>query len=260
MKIYLFVILVVFGTLIFLLFKNVKKPTQKLTNSTIDAISKKINEEKPFVPNKMDLTEIYNDIYLEPYGCFSSLDEKFFQKQINMYSKNPSYDSGIIISDDNDTTNLINRVINNGFDQYGYKIIHQYKNNYDKMSIVEIGILGKLAGYSYLSVYKLDERKRGKVYLTYSPPMDQQVSDPKLYKSNLTVSDHPDYTLTPKLNNYTNELEKAPGKELSCGYPCLSNGEPLMFNDERQMMCGSVGYPDITKPTRFSVYKISEKH
>ena len=67
--------------------------------------------------------------------------------------------------------------------------------------------------------------------------------------------------LTPKLNNYTNEEEKAPDKELSCGYPCLSDGDPEIFNDndtKRQYMCGSVGYPNIKTQIRFAVYKIVE--
>ena len=69
------------------------------------------------------------------------------------------------------------------------------------------------------------------------------------------------YTLTPSLNNYTNETEKAPGKELSCGYPCMPNGKPETFvenNVVKQYMCGSVGFPTIKTPSRFAVYKIVE--
>jgi hypothetical protein len=73
-----------------------------------------------YKPSKIDLTDIYKDIYLEPYGCFSSLDEKFFMKEINKYSKRQVYDSGILISESRasqDPQNLITKVIDNGFEE-----------------------------------------------------------------------------------------------------------------------------------------------
>ena len=93
--------------------------------------------------------------------------------------------------------------------------------------------------------------------------MDDQVPFNSPKENNYTVSDLPNYTLTPKLNNYTNEEEKAPGKEMSCGYPCLPNNKPLTFVENgitKQYMCGSVGYPDIKTPPRFAVYKIVERN
>ena len=219
-------------------------------------------------PNKMDLTEIFKDIYLEPYGCFSNLDEKFFAKQVNPYSKTNVLDSGIIISEskaNEDTKDLIKQVINNGYDQFGYRMIHKYKNDYTNMDIHEIGILAKLAGYNYLSIYKLNEKTRGTIHLDYSPPLDNQLpfnATKEEYQKSLSKPEN--YTLTPKLNNYTNEIEKAEGKELSCGYPCSKNGKnALTFKSngvEKQYMCGSVGYPDIKTPTRFAVYRIVEKN
>ena len=110
-----------------------------------------------------------------------------------------------------------------------------------------------MAGYNYLSVYKINETTRGKIYLSYSPPMDE-LMDNKLTKSEK-------YTLTPVLNKYTNELEKAPEKELSCGYPCMSGDKPETFVENgvvKQYMCGSAGYPTIKTPSRFAVYKIVE--
>lgn len=226
-------------------------------------------------PRKTDLNEIYKDISLQPYGCFSSLDEKFFLKQINPYISGNIIDSGIIISEKDDMRDLITRVINNGFDQFGYKMIHKYDkdpNGYSKnMSIKEIGILGKLAGYNYLSIYKLDEHTRGNIYLTYSPPMDDQItllsSDPDLTKNpeyikNVSKTDLPNYTLTPKLNNYTNEVAKGTGKEMACGYPCLPNDKPMTFEENgvtKQYMCGSVAFPSIKTPPRFAVYQIVER-
>jgi len=220
------------------------------------------------LPTKNDVTELYKDISLEPYGCFSLLDEKFFSKQINRFSKDNVFDSGITISETNanhDTSELIKEIIKNGFDKYGYHLIHKYNNDYKNMNIVELGVLGKLAGYNYLSIYKLDKHTRGNIYYTYSPPLDKQLdfnATKEMYKNNLAKSDLPKHTLTPKLNNYTNEEEKAPGKEMSCGYPCLSGDKPVTFDhagSKKQYMCGSVGFPNIKIPTRFAVYRIVEK-
>jgi hypothetical protein len=221
------------------------------------------------IQQQNNLNDIYKDIGLEPYGCFSSLDEKFFLKKLNKYSKNNVIDSGIIISDTNaadDTRELIKKVKNNGFDLYAHHIFNKYDSmpdGYNKnLSILELGVLGKLAGYNYLSIYKLNENTRGKVYLTYSPPLDDDLEINESYEKSLSKSDLPGYTLTPKLNNYTNEKEKDPKKELSCGYPCLPYDKPLTFEENgvtKQYMCGSFGYPDIKTPTRFAVYKIIEK-
>jgi hypothetical protein len=257
----IFFFVIIFGVILFTLIKNVNSQITEVKNDNeLNKVDKLDNLK--LVPSKTDITEIYNDIYLEPYGCFSLLDEKFFQKQINIHSKIKTYDSGIIIKNNQDIKTLVNRVINNGFDTYGYHIIRKYNGDFNKTTIVELGILGKLAGYNYLSVYKIGLHARGNVYLTYSPPMDKQLTynaDSKIYKDNLSVSDHPDYTLTPKLNNYTNEQENTPGKELSCGYPCLDGDKPIMFGKDKQLMCGSAAYPNIKTPTRFSVYRISEK-
>jgi hypothetical protein len=212
-------------------------------------------------PNAYQLTEYYKGIGIEPYGCFSSLDEKFFQKQHNEYTN--VTDSLLIIDDtDRELKQLIMQVIDNGYNIYGFKMLNKYDpDKYRNISIEEVAVLAKLSGYNYLSVFKLDENSRGKIYLSYSPPMDELSQ--QFDKSNLAKSDKPDYTLTPKLNQYTNEEEKAPGKQLSCGYPCTYNGKPLTFKDPdgnvRQYMCGSAGYPNIKTPSRFSVYKIVEK-
>jgi hypothetical protein len=45
----------------------------------------KLNEIDLFVkPRITDLTGIYNKISLKPYGFFTRLDEKFFQKKTNL--------------------------------------------------------------------------------------------------------------------------------------------------------------------------------
>jgi hypothetical protein len=257
--IYIFLFVLILGIILFKLYSliNQQFKTQR-------------PEEKKVVPSKTDLTDIYKDIYLQPYGCFTSLDEKFFLKQINPYSKQKVFDSGIIISENRrseDMRELIERVRSNGFDKYANYAFNKYDKDpegyHKNMSIIEIGILGKLAGYNYLSVYKINENTRGKIYLTYSPPMDDQLGfNSSGYTKNLTKSDLPTFTLTPKLNNYTNEEEKTKGKELACGYPCLPYDKPMTFKENgvtKQYMCGSVAYPNIKTPPRFAVYKISEK-
>jgi hypothetical protein len=264
--IYLILFVAILGTLLYKLFQLINSQFKK---PQPEQIEKKFEIIKP---QQTDLTEIYKDIGLEPYGCFTSLDEKFFMKQVNPYSKTNVFDSVIVISENRrteDTKELIQRVMENGFDKYAHYILNKYEKDpegYSKnMNIKEFAILGKLAGYNYLSVYKIDINTRGKIYLSYSPPMDEQLGfnvTKDEYNKNLTKSDLPDFTLTPKLGNYTNEKEKEPGKELSCGYPCLPYNKPMIFDDSgvtKQYMCGSVAYPDIKTPPRFAVYRIVEK-
>ena len=253
----IFIILIT-GIFVVKTYSSVNKKNETVT----DKVTDKVIDNGIIKPNINNLSEFYKDIKLQPYGCFSSLDEKFFKKHLNIY--NNTYDSLLVINENNteaDIKNLVLKVINNGYDIYGFKILHKYdaiENGYKKISIQEIAILGKLAGYNYLSIYKINLNTRGKIYLSYSEPMDQLTNK----NENITKSDLPKHTLTPKLNNYTNEEEKAENKELSCGYPCLPDGKPETFKDPdgtiRQYMCGSVGYPNIKTPTRFAVYKIVE--
>ena len=219
----LLLFIVVFTTTLFILFK------------VVDAQFK--HEEPPEkLPSVSDVSEIHNDIYLEPYGCFSSLEEKFFATKV----RDSKYDSGIILRNNEDIKKLVGKIINDGYDIFGYRLVNKYNNNYDNINIVELGILGKLAGYNYVSVFSYDEKRRGNVYLTYSPPMDRQVmydpNDP-VFKQHITKSDVPGLSLIKKADSPT------------CGYPC--KGE--------KFMCGSVGFPDIKAPTRFAVYRIAEK-
>ena len=197
--------LIVFGAIIFILINLIS--TQFKTP---------VNENVVLKPHRTDVTEIYKDIYLEAYGCFSVLEEKFFAEKVI----GNKIDAGLILSNDNDIKQLVEHVIQLGYDVYGYNIINKYNNKYNDVNIIELGILGKLAGYNYLSVYKFDEKRRGKVYLTYSPPMEQTLPfdvSGNVYNENLSKSDLPKFTLTPGLNKYTNENEKAEGKELACG-------------------------------------------
>jgi hypothetical protein len=243
-------IVAIIGLIILVFYNNFNVKQTKIKNK----LTSKSLVQKPSV---YQLTDYYKDIKLQPYGCFNQLDEKFFKKELNIYTN--QYDSLVIINDttaDKDIKELVAKVLDNGYNIYAFDILHKYdsmKDGYQKISIEEIGTLGKLAGYNYLSVCKINENKRGKIYLSYSPPMDE-LANGKLTKS-------VNYTLTPVLNKYTNELEKAPGKELSCGYPCTPDGKPETFNDNgviKQYMCGSAGFPTIKTPSRFAVYKIVE--
>ena len=241
-----------------------KKITQKTKTSAVTRKSRHLGKQ---------FTDTIEDIDIEPYGCFNNLKDSFFIKKINHYSKNKQFDSGIIINEHShkkDLQHLIKTVIRNGYDLYGYKILKTYKTSYDydNMPIKEIATLAKLAGYDYLSIYKLELRGKGNVYLTYSPPMKTNISEilnytEEQYNNALAKTDLVDYTLTPLLDKYTNEKDNEPGKQLSCGYPCLPFNQPSTFKAPdgsiRQYMCGSVGYPTIKTPPRYAVYKIIEK-
>ena len=166
-------------------------------------------------------------------------------------------DSGIDIkSYPDDIVSLIERVIKNGYDLYGNKILNKYnKTNYSSLDLIEIATLGYLSGYRYMSISKKnvnDEQKN--IFFSYSPPMSSNK------EGDIAVSDLPSFTLTPKINQYTNEEENAQGKEISCGFPCLKNGKPQIFNKDKQFMCGSIVYPTIKTPPRFAVYEIYEKN
>jgi len=171
-----------------------------------------------------------------------------------MYSDVPILDSGIVISErntDNDMRALLEQINKNGFDIYANKIYNMYDSKgYNNMSILEIATVGKLAGYNYLSIYKIDEHTRGKIILSYSPPLDN------IQTQKLTSSDLPDFRLVTPVNGYTNEEEKAPGKVFGCGYPCYKN-KKLDINGDKEYMCGSVSYPSIKTPPRYAVYKIN---
>jgi hypothetical protein len=226
--------LIVFGVLIFTLFK--------LINSQFKVKGSIPKEKVIQSPKKTDLVEIHKDIYLESYGCFSSLEEKFFAKKLI----GKEIDSGTVLSNNSDIQGLVKHVIDLGYDIYGYRMIHKYNNNYDNITIIELGTLGKLSGYSYISTYNYDEKTRGKVYLTYSPPLDKEVD---IDDKNQQPSKPEKLDVIAKESSSQNNL---------CGYQCFSKDGKLSVNGKKYM-CGSVGYPDIKTPTRYAVYKILER-
>lgn len=249
------VLMIIFGTVLTVLFIHVSKTVHS-------------EQKEKIKPSTHDLTEIYKDIKIEPYGCFTNIDDKFFLKKINPYTSEKIFDSGIIIEEhrvNEDFTDLINRVLNNGFDIFAKHIISKYNGKYSDMDILDIAALGKLAGYNYITIYKTEQHKRNATYLTYSPPMDNTVplnySDSE-YNSALSKSDLPNYTLTPKAGKYANEENITDDTELSCGYPCYINDKVGVYTDssgvERNYMCGSVAYPNIKTAPRYAIYKIKE--
>ena len=185
------------------------------------------------------ITDPDKDIKLEEYGCFSNLEEKFFYKKINPYSKLKIFDSGIVLNENKDYLNLTEQVKANGFGKYSDKIIKKYPD-LTKISLQEISALALLAGYSYISIYKNSPTEIGKVYLTYSPPMDKHNIygwfNDKDYKKYTSKPDLPDHSLTK-------------GNSDVCGHPC---------NDGSNYMCGSIVYPNIKTPPQFAVYHIVE--
>jgi hypothetical protein len=84
-------------------------------------------------------------------------------------------------------------------------------------------------------LYKKNENEYGKIYLSYSPPMDRH----NIY-GNFTQKEYNQSLLKPD----------SPKESLSssCGFPCKDPG----------MMCGSDNYPNIKNTPRFAVYQMVE--
>jgi hypothetical protein len=222
-----------------------------------------------------DRIEDVNKITIEPYGCFTNLKNQFFQERVNPYSKDKNLiDSSYYFTESGKTKalrRLILDVIKNGYSTFGNEMLKKYdtQGGNKNISLLEFAKLGKLAGYNYISVAKSDINSLNvtKAYFTYSPPTTSSA----LYKytsnysnedfnSILTQTDLPEYTLTPKLNNYSSDISEK-DKELACGFPCITFGQPETFNDPngtvRQYMCGSINYPTLKTPERYAVYKIN---
>ena len=200
------------------------------------------------------LVNIINDISIKPIGCFTNIKDMVFTSCINPYSIIKIQDSGITIKNF-DIINFVKGVINNGYDLYGNDILNKYRGtDYSNLSINEMAILGYLSGYKFMSICKgnLNDNLSTEYFFSYSPPMNSEISGD-------TKPDLPNYSLTPPLNGYTNENENASGKQISCGYPCLQNGNPQIVNGN-QFMCGSQVFPTIKTPPRYAVYQIFEKN
>jgi len=252
------ILIILMGTILLISFKKLNKSNDSVVDIT------------NYRPSISDLSEIYKDITIEPYGCFTNIEDKFFLKQINRYRTDKVFDSGMIIDENQvnkDMNTLIDKVLKNGYNIFSNHIINKYNGEYKHIDMIDLGGLAKLAGYNYFTIFKLSEHERHTIYLTYSPPMDSTLPlnyNQQDYNSSLSKSDLPNYTLTPKAGNFANENNLTPEKELSCGFPCYVNGtdELQVFTDskgvERNYMCGSAVYPTIKTAPRYAVYKIVE--
>jgi hypothetical protein len=227
-----FIIIILFGFL-----------HENFTNNSIDdLISYKGGSSDLEAKKKISLiTNPDNDIKIVPYGCFSNFDNLFFYKKINPYSDIKVFDSGTILNTKNDYIDLLNNVSKNGFSDYSTSIKNKYPD-LTNISIQEIASLALLGGYQYISVYKTDVDNIGKVFLTYSPPMNKHnivgwFSEEE-YNEYLTSSDLPNDKLT----------GVKPG-DSTCGYQCSSSSD---------YYCGSVNYPNIKTFPKLAVYKIIE--
>jgi hypothetical protein len=206
-----------------------------------------------FCPVVKNQGTVVNDISIKPVGCYINTPNMFFTSCINPYSTKKETDSGIeILKYPDDITSLVNRTVVNGY-TLGNDIISKYPGtDYSKMSLLEYATLGYLSGYKYMSITKNTLQEPNVIFFSYSPPMNSLLNDKDIAKP-----DYP-YALTTPINGFTNENENAPGKEIGCGYPCLQNGTPQTI-DDKQYMCGSIVYPTIRSPPKYSVYEIFEK-
>jgi hypothetical protein len=196
--------------------------------------------------------KVSGDIDIKPVGCFININDTFFTSCINPYSKESVQDSGISVNNfPEDILTVIKRVINNGYDLYGNKILNNYRGtDYSQLKIIELATLGYLCGYKFISI--TNESSKNKVFFSYSQPLSR--SDGAPGKPDLP------FKLMTKVNGYTNEVENAPNKDLICGIICLQNGKPQTDNFNSIYTCGSTLYPNITTPPRYSVYEIYEKN
>ena len=114
------ILIIIMGTILLFSFKKLNKSEDKITDNKI------------YRPSISDLSEIYKDILVEPYGCFTNIDDKFFLKQINRYRTDKVFDSGMIIDENQvnkDMNTLIDKVLKNGFNIFANHIINKYNAN-----------------------------------------------------------------------------------------------------------------------------------
>ena len=245
------IVFLFFSILILYLFDTISIKN-KIVNTNNELNNILLIKKNMFVPEKPHFNYI-KDIY----------------KEINPYSTTQEYDSGIIIDDkdiNSKLKNLIITVINNGYDIYGKKLLKEYeKSGYTGVSLLDLGILGKLSGYNYMSISKQDisDLEGFKVYYTYSPPT---VSS-SIYKYGYNFTDEDFESVKTDSEFPVSSLVKKTGNSNTdsklCGHPCLLNGKPDTFVDSKgetkNYMCGSNTFPTLKSPELFAIYKIISK-
>jgi hypothetical protein len=178
------------------------------------------------------------DITVKPYGCFKDIDERFFIRKLNPFSKVKIFNSVFVISENSmqkDFQTLFDEITQNGFGEYALK-----QKNKNSFTLQELGALCLYAGYSYMSIFKTGLDGNMRIYFSYSPPMN---------KLNITgqfnQKEYNKYLLKSDLN-YSLKFSSS---ETMCGYPCNSKNPDYY--------CGSLNYPNIKSPTTFAVYSVS---
>jgi hypothetical protein len=208
------------------------KQWSPFTENVSDVLTYTETSSDAYTKKKIKLiTNPDKDIKLQPLGCFYNLDEKFFYKKINPFAKIKEFNSLFVVQNDSDFSNLIEEVKNNGFSNY----IDTLDKNYNNLTLQQLAVLGVFAGYNYISLYKKNESEYGKIYLSYSPPMDRH----NIY-GNFTQKEYNQSLLKPDLP------KEALVKE--CGFSCKDPG----------YMCGSANHPNIKNTPRFAVYQMVE--
>jgi hypothetical protein len=227
--------------LLFILFALIVIYCYNTTKSKLD----NINPSCPIVNFKT----ITGDIGINPIGCYINIYDQYFISCVNPYSTKSVQDNGMwVINYPDDMLTVINRAINNGYTEYGKSLKKKY-TDFSQLDILEIATLGYYCGYKFMSITNFD--KLNQIFFSYSQP---QVST----NGGAAKPDLP-FALLPMKNSYTNEIENAPGKRLSCGNICLKDGKPQLDEKGNVYTCGSILSPTIKTPPRYSVYQIYEK-
>jgi len=226
-------LIILFFIIIILLSLIITNGSSSFTENVSDILT--YHETSNDIATKKRIKSISNpdrDIKLQPLGCFYNLEEKFFYKKINPFAKIKEFDSLFVIQNETSFKELKNEVKDNGFQDY----VSSLDTNYNKLTLQQLAVLGVFAGYNYISLYKKNESEYGKIFLSYSPPMDKHniygYFTQKEYNQSLLKPDLPAESL----------------KNGGCGFNCKDPG----------LMCGSDNYPNIKNTPRFAVYRMVE--
>ena len=204
-----------------------------------------INENCPVIFDNVTQRESVNGVDIVPVGCYINILDYYFLSCVNPYSSDNSLpDNGLTISKyPEDVVSLINQANQNGYTELANSILNKYSGDYTGLTISDFGLLGYLCGYKFMSI--TNNENRNTVFFSYSAPLKNQKS--------ATKPDLP-FTLRPTINNSTNEVDNIEGREISCGNVCV----PETSSDGKNYTCGSILYPTIRTPPRYSVYKLTK--
>ena len=200
-----------------------------------------INDDCPLIFDNPTQRETVNSVDVVPVGCYINILDYYFLSCVNPYSSDNSLpDNGLTINKyPDDVISVINQASRNGYTELADSILTKY-TDYSRVTINDFGLLGYLCGYKFMSI---TNNENNVVFFSYSAPLKNQKTPAK--------PDLP-FTLRPSINNSTNEVDNIEGRELSCGNVCV----PETSSDGKNYTCGSILYPTIRTPPRYSVYKL----